>query len=157
MKRLIGMALMICLTFVVTSGVVHVNEVRAANGYEQWTDGWSDGCFYYWDGYAYTQSACGEANGSFNLYYGDAAGNWVYWFSTGSYADGSVWMYYQGVTYVQSGIPAPTIATITASNGSSSTGYNVIDSIMAGLNSDIGDNGTAPICIEIVRDTCYIN
>lgn len=157
MKRLVGMVLMICLAFVVSSGVFEVTEVRAANGYEQWTGGWDDGCFYYWDGYAYTQSACGEADGSFNLYYAGTSGNWVYWFSTGTDADGSVWMYYEGVYYVQSGIPAPTMATITASNGSASTGYNVIDGMMANLNNGIIDPNVMPTCIEVDSYYCYVN
>lgn len=157
MKRLIGTALVIALAFIVTSGLPgSVSEVQAGNGYEQWTDGWSDGCFYYWNGYDYTAVACGQTDGSFNFYYSDGY-SWVYNFSAGVQVDGTVWLYIGGYYYTETPNYGATIWTISKPAFSSNTGYAVVDSIMGSLNGHVIDNATSPVCVEIVGNTCYVN
>jgi len=54
-----------------------------------------DGCTYYWDGYKYTGRLCRRTDGGIDAYTaGD--GVWVYLFSVGTLADGTVWGYWDG-------------------------------------------------------------
>lgn len=178
MKGLVRAFLLAIVVVVVTAGVLGGGkQAAAANGYEQWVT-MDDGYTYYWDGYSYTQLAAPRADGGIDVYLA-VDGQWDYAYSAGSLTDGSFWMIYQGVTYVQSSTATTQIPTYsdagtiggggycertgacgytTIGGGSfSSTGYPEIDALTARSNQNLIDIALRPNCIGYLSDsnTCY--
>lgn len=119
MRRSIrGIGMVVAIVAMAWGLVGGAQGVAAGNGYEQWTGPYSDGCFYLWDGYAYTTAACPRGDGSFNFYV-PANGQWAYAYTAGYDANGChfFWDGYQYTVYtcshsvVQQGHPLITSST----------------------------------------------
>ena len=150
--------------------VVGPSTAAASNGYEQWVTGFSDGCSYFWDGYAYTAVACPRTDSGFNYYIG-SQGQWVYTLSAGFLSDGGTWLYYQGQYYYDTvsnghvnGI-YPTTSTLGGAthdgltNGGDTLGDPAMFAVANQFNVDLITNSDnthmAPTCIVIDGDICY--
>lgn len=91
-RRTLFMMVLIALGVFAGAGG-QATDAGAANGYEQWTAGWDDGCAYFWDGFAYTEAACPQPWGGFDMY-APVNGQWVYMLSFSVYDTGEI--YYVG-------------------------------------------------------------
>lgn len=135
--------------------------VEAANGYEQWVGPFDDGCYYYWDGFAYTVQACPRTDGGVDFGVDGGNGQWAYVLTVWTYTDGSVWVYYDGIYYA-GGLPTSTssgtygsTAVIGAPSWSGLTDNVMVNQILIDSNNRMIDNILAPSCIEIVGNVCY--
>lgn len=156
MKKMARIAVLALALAAIMGGMLgSANGAAASTGYEQWMGGFSDGCYYFWDGYSYTSVACPQSDGSYSFYF-SGYGEWVYSFSAGYLADGSAWLYYNGQYYFDSpSYGAPTYAVIGGSTWDTITGNPVIDQIVINSNNRMIDTWLEPNCIEIVGNTCY--
>jgi hypothetical protein len=134
---------------------------EAATGYEQWVGPFNDGCYYHWDGYAYTMAGCPRADGGFDFYVGDGYGGWAHWFSTGYLADGTFWTYYGGQFYYGHGTSisssdfGTTDIVIGGYGGGGLTTNVAANDILIATNDVVIGNILAPNCVEIVAGVCY--
>ena len=162
--RHLRVAVLTLLMALLMGGVAGVADgtstAAASNGYEEWVDGFSDGCAYYWDGYAYTASACPRTDGGFNFYTG-SEGQWVYSYSAGFLSDGGVWLYYQGQYYyntVSNGYVDGIYPTTSTIGGTTDGGRTYFDVVANQFNIDliVGSNNTTlrPNC-RWEGDICY--
>lgn len=134
------------------------NQAEAANGYEQWTAGWSDGCLYYWDGFVYTIAACPSQIGGLDIYVPNT-GQWSYILTMGSLSDGGTWTYYDGVYYYDTatGYIDGVYQTEFTVGG---TNYDLTSNVVANqflIDARLGSNDAtlAQYCYEIYMDICY--
>src|SRR4029450_12144324 len=103
MTRVMRISMLALVVAAILGGIFRGTRVaEAGNGYEQLVEESGTGCLLYWDGYAYTWSACPRTDGGFDWYL-PSYGQWVFTFSTGWNSDGSVWLYYQGQYYFAGG------------------------------------------------------
>ncbi len=123
------------------------NTVEAANGYEQWTSGWSDGCSYYWDGFQYTQAACPRTDGGFD-FYGPHNGQWSYAYSAGFYANGQAWFLFQDGNWIVAN-PDGSIASTSFVTTMASGGGTFIDWSDPRIQKLMEDPATAAALIKM--------
>jgi hypothetical protein len=156
--KLMRVVVVVLALVAVVGGVV--GTAGAATGYEQWVGPFNDGCYYHWDGYAYTMGGCPRADGGFDFYVDNGSGRWVYWYSTGYLADGTFWTYYGGQYSYNYGTDISssdfgTTGTVIGGYG----GGGLTTSVVANdiLIASHGLNGIPlrPNCVEIVAGVCY--
>ena len=123
------------------------NIAEAANGYEQWTSGWSDGCSYYWDGFQYTQVACPRTDGGFD-FYGAHNGQWGYAYSAGFYTNGQAWFLFQDGNWVIAN-PDGSIANTSFVSSTTSSGGSFIDWSDPRIQKLMEDPATAAALIQL--------
>lgn len=158
-KLMRAMVLVLALVAVFGGVLGGGGSAEAANGYEQWTGPYNDGCYYYWDGFAYTMGGCPRADGGFDFYVDNGFGQWTFSFSSGYLADGTVWTYYGGQYYYSTPSTTaghyPDSMIIGGGGYSGMTGNVVVDQILIDSNNAIIDNILAPNCVEVVGGVCY--
>ena len=123
MTKLVRMVILALSLLAILGGIVgDSRSAEAANGYEQWVGGFSDGCAYFWDGYVYTAVACPRTDGGFDFSVDGGSGQWVYVYSAGFMSDGGVWLYYQGQYYYYYDTASDTEVAAAIIGGASTVG-----------------------------------
>jgi len=140
--------MMVLLALGVSAGTAtQPNTAEAANGYEQWTSDWSDGCSYYWDGFQYTQAACPRTDGGFD-FYGAYQGQWVYAYSAGLYTNGQGWFLFSDGNWIVANANG-SIASSSFVSSTSSSGGSFIDWSNPRIQKLMEDPATAAALIKL--------
>ena len=155
MNRLTRVAILaVALAAILGSALGGANGAAAANGAGQWYGPNDKGCYFYYNGYAYTAAACPRTDGNTYYYSLDQSGRWIQVATVGYASDGSLSIWYLGLEH---DTLYPSSVTLGAPNYRFLTGNPVIDQIVIGYLNGTNTNTLKPDCVYVAHNgnTCY--